>query len=73
MIWLSSAADRAYAHGCKMRNQHSNSVDARRHRYTADEVAAIELTIGHVHPGNLGVLPPSRETLLDKARYIGLL
>lgn len=42
-------------------------------RFTADQLAAIELVISHVHPGNLGALPPAPDMLLYKARQIGLL
>lgn len=31
-------------------------------RFTADQLAAIELVMGYVHPGNLGALPPRRPT-----------
>lgn len=44
-----------------------------RDRFTRDEVAAIELVLGHVHPGNLGALPPSPSVILYKAHVLGLL
>lgn len=32
-----------------------------------------ELVIGHVHPSNIGPLPPSPDVLRRKARQIGLI
>lgn len=42
-------------------------------RFTRDQLAAIELVMDHVHPGNLGALPPSPDMLLYKASVLGLL
>jgi len=41
--------------------------------FTQDERAAMQIVASHVHPSNLGDLPPSPDTLLYKARQIGLL
>lgn len=46
---------------------------AARPRFTQTEALAVELVVGHVHPGNLGALPPAPSVLLYKARQLGLL
>lgn len=62
MIWLSSAAERAHKYAHRQIP-----------RFTETEALAVELVIGHVHPGNLGALPPSPEVLLYKAHQLGLI
>lgn len=42
-------------------------------RFTDEEVVAIELVMQYVHPGNLGPLPPSPTTLLNKAHFLRLI
>lgn len=62
MIWLTSAADRAYKYA---------------HRklpvFTGEQRVAVEIVLECVHPGNLGPLPPSPSDLLYKARQLGLI
>lgn len=56
---------------------HEDRMYARYYRRQAQEreerALAFELVIGHVHPGNLGALPPSPATLQRKAQQLGLL
>lgn len=64
MIFLSTFSDRAYIQAMRARRSHG---------FTADQRTAVELVIEHVHPGNLGPLPPCPSMLLYKAAQIGLL
>lgn len=60
--WLHSAAER-----------HEMYL-ARQRRHEREEfIALADLVIEVVHPGNLGVLPPSPAVLRGKARLIGLI
>ena len=61
-MWINTAEQRNY--NSAMRKQAAR-------RELAHTVC--ELVIAEVHPGNLGVLPPSPEVLLWKAVQIGLL
>lgn len=59
--FLHSAEEREYIRHC------------RRLEEARQEFAALaELVLEAVHPGNLGVLPPSPDVLRWKARQIGL-
>jgi hypothetical protein len=62
MIWLTTFSERAYNY-------------AHRHipLFTETQRIAVDLVMGHVHPGNMGALPPSPDVLLHKARILGLL
>ena len=42
-------------------------------RERAEELVAFQLVLEHVHPGNLGALPPSPDMLRWKARQLGLI
>ncbi|MDH1555954.1 hypothetical protein N5E86_15985 [Stutzerimonas stutzeri] len=64
MIFLNTFSERAHAQAMRARRSHG---------FTADQRTAIGLVLDHVHPGNLGALPPCPATLLYKARQIGLL
>lgn len=45
-----------------------------RRKHAKDKLSlVIELVLENVHPGNLGVLPPSPEKLMHKAAQIGLI
>lgn len=46
---------------------------AQRSQALATFVAAAEVVLPLVHPGNLGVLPPSPRQLLSKAHTLGLI
>lgn len=50
-------------------------IRAHREKQRAREVRALafELVIGHVHPGNLGALPPAPRVLEAKAFSLGIL
>lgn len=64
MTWLCDAGGAPLARRIRL---------AARPRFTATEALAVELVVGHVHPGNLGALPPAPSVLLYKAHQLGLL
>lgn len=64
MIFLTTFSERTYNMAMRARRSHG---------FTADQRTAIELVLDHVHPGNLGPLPPCPSMLLYKAAQIGLL
>lgn len=62
MVWLTSPEQRAYNYAMRM--------NAERNRFRQ---SVCTLMIQHVHPGNLGPLPPSPEKLGEKAYQVGLI
>ena len=53
--------------------RHQNFLARQRKEEREEFIALADLVIEVVHPGNLGVLPPSPAVLRVKARQIGLI